>query len=101
MRRRPISREGEARETFKAMIREIMALADAMGVPFEKDYVKVNLEILSHLAPESTTSMQRDVMDGKQSEIDGLVYEVVRMGEEYHVPTPEYKKIAEKLKTTI
>lgn len=83
------------------MICEIMALADAMGVPFEKDYVKVNLEILSHLAPESTTSMQRDVMDGKQSEIDGLVYEVVRMGEEYHVPTPEYKKIAEKLKTTI
>ena len=94
-------REGEERETFKAMICEIMALADAMGVPFEKDYVKVNLEILSHLAPESTTSMQRDVMDGKQSEIDGLVYEVVRMGEEYHVPTPEYKKIAEKLKTTI
>ena len=93
--------QGEERETFKAMIREIMALADAMGVPFEKDYVKVNLEILSHLAPESTTSMQRDVMDGKQSEIDGLVYEVVRMGEEYHVPTPEYKKIAEKLKTTI
>lgn len=45
--------------------------------------------------------MQRDDMDGKQSEIDGLVYDVVRMGEEYHVPTPEYKKIAEKLKTTI
>lgn len=88
-------REGKERETFKAMIREIMALADAMGVPFEKDYVKVNLEILSHLAPESTTSMQRDVMEGKQSEIDGLVYEVVRMGERYHVNMPEYKKIAD------
>lgn len=33
------------------MIREIMVLAEAMGVPFERDYVKVNLEILSHLAP--------------------------------------------------
>ena len=80
------------------MIREIMALAEVMGVPFERDYVKVNLEILSHLAPESTTSMQRDVMEGKQSEIDGLVYEVVRMGEKYHVPMPVYKKIADELK---
>ena len=91
-------REGEEREAFKAIIREIMVLAEAMGVPFERDYVKVNLEILSHLAPESTTSMQRDVMEGKQSEIDGLVYEVVRMGEKYHVPMPVYKKIADELK---
>ena len=37
-------------------------------------------------------------MAGKQSEIDGLVYEVVRMGEEYHVPVPAYEKVAEKLR---
>ena len=89
---------GEARELFKTMIKEIAALAEAMGVPFEKDMVEVNLKILSNLAPEATTSMQRDVMAGKQSEIDGLVYEVVRMGEEYHVPVPAYKKVAEKIK---
>lgn len=50
---------------------------------------------------EATTSMQRDVMDGKASEIDGLVYEVVRMGEKYHVPVPVYAKVAEKLKEVI
>lgn len=91
-------REGEQRETFKTMIREITALAEAMGVPFERDMVEVNLKILSSLAPEATTSMQRDVMDGKDSEIDGLVYEVVRMGERYHVPVPMYAKVAEKLR---
>ena len=64
------------------MIKEIAALAEAMGVPFQKDMAEVNLKILSNLAPEATTSMQRDIMAGKQSEIDGLVYEVVRMGEE-------------------
>ena len=37
-------------------------------------------------------------MEGKRSEIDGLVYEVVRMGEKYHVPVPAYEKVAEKLK---
>lgn len=91
-------KEGEARELFKTMIREIATLAEAMGIPFQKDMVDVNLKILSNLAPEATTSMQRDIMEGKQSEIDGLVYEVVRMGEKYHVPVPAYEKVAEKLK---
>ena len=91
-------REGEQREAFKTMIREIAALAEAMGVPFERNMVEVNLNILSTLAPEATTSMQRDVMEGKDSEIDGLVYEVVRMGERYHVPVPMYAKVAEKLR---
>lgn len=94
-------REGEEREAFKTMIREIAALAEAMGVPFERDMVDVNLKILSTLAPEATTSMQRDVMEGKDSEIDGLVYEVVCMGERYHVPVPMYEKVAEKLKETL
>ena len=91
-------REGKQRDAFKTMIREIAALAEAMVVPFERDMVEVNLKILSSLAPEATTSMQRDVMEGKDSEIDGLVYEVVRMGERYHVPVPMYAKVAEKLR---
>ena len=94
-------REGKQREAFKTMIREIAALAEAMGVPFERDMVEVNLKILSSLAPEATTSMQRDVMEGKDSEIGGLVYEVVRMGERYHVPVPMYAKVAEKLRENL
>lgn len=72
-------REGEARELFKTLIREIVTLANAMGITFEEDLVERNLKILSNLPEEATTSMQRDVIEGKQSEIDGLVYEVVRM----------------------
>lgn len=90
-------REGEPREMFKGMIREITALAAAMGFPFEKDMVDVNLKILANLAPEATTSMQRDVMAGKLSEIDGLIYEVIRLGQRYHVPTPYYEKVAASL----
>ena len=90
-------KEGAPRELFCSMIREIAALADAMGVPFQKNMVEVNLHILSNLAPEATTSMQRDVMAGKPSEIDGLVYEVVRMGKLYGVPVPSYTKVANRL----
>ena len=76
-------------------------LAKAMGIPFEQDYVAINLDILSDLPPETTTSMQRDVMAHKPSELEGLVFEVVRMGQKYHVPVPMYEKVAEKLKALI
>ena len=87
-------REGEQREMFKALIREIVALSHAMGIEFEEDLVERNLKILSSLSPEATTSMQRDVIEGQRSEMDGLVYEVVRMGREYKVSMPQYEKAA-------
>ena len=91
-------REGEARELFKTLIREIVTLANAMGITFEEDLVERNLKILSNLPEEATTSMQRDVMEGKQSEIDGLVYEVVRMAKKYGREVPAYEKAAEKFR---
>ena len=87
-------REGEQREMFKALIREIVALSHAMGIEFEEDLGERNLKILASLSPEATTSMQRDVIEGKRSEMDGLVYEVVRMGREYKVSMPQYEKAA-------
>lgn len=91
-------REGEARELFKTLIREIVTLANAMGITFEEDLVERNLKILSNLPEEAMTSMQRDVMEGKQSEIDGLVYEVVRMAKKYGGEVPAYKRAAEKFR---
>lgn len=90
--------EGAPREMFKAMTREIIALAEAMDIHFERDLVRLNLDILAALSPEATTSMQRDVMAGRQSEIDGLVFEVVRLGRKYGVAVPEYEKAAKKYK---
>ena len=87
---------GEPRDTFVKLMREVEALAEAMEVPFLVDIVTTNLQILDTLNPDASTSMQRDVYAGKSSEIDGLIYEVVRMGERYGVPTPTYKMIADK-----
>ena len=77
---------------FKALITEIVALSHAMGIEFQEDLVERNLKIVEPLAPEATTSMQRDVYAGKKSEIDGLVYEIVRLGKEYGVHFRNTKK---------
>ena len=89
---------GEIRDCFAGLIREISDLADAMGIGFGEDIVPVNLKITDSSDPRVTTSMQKDVAAGRQSEVDGLIYEVVRMGERYGVKTPLYSMIAEELK---
>lgn len=89
---------GEIRECFKGLVREISDLADAMGFGFGEDIVPSNLSIIDGSDPGVTTSMQKDVAAGKQSEVDGLIYEVVRLGDHYGVDVPFYKMIAQELK---
>ncbi len=91
-----VQKEGSERQLFSDLILEITALAEAMGFPFDEDMVKVNLDILDKLSPTASTSMQRDIQKGSRSEIDGLIYEVVRLGERYNVALPKYRMVSKK-----
>ena len=91
-----VQKEGEIRSTFITLIEEINAIAKAMNISLPENIVEINLDIMDQLAPNASASMQRDIWAGKASEIDGLVYEVVRLGKKYSVPTPMYDKVAEK-----
>ena len=94
----PIQQPGEIRDCFVELVREINVLANAMGIFFEENIVERNLKILADITPDMTTSMQRDIYAGKASEIDGQIYEVVRLAEKYGVELPMYEKIASELK---
>ena len=93
-----MQKPGEARDCFAGLVQEISDLADAMGIGFGEDIVKINLEITEGLAPDMTTSLQRDVARGGASEIDGLIYEVPRLAARYGVSLPLYEKITAELK---
>lgn len=90
---------GRYREIYISLVKEIRALSDAMDVSLPEDIVEINLKIMDNLAPGATASMQRDIRDGKLSELDGLVYEVVRLGEQYRVEMPVYRKTAERFRS--
>lgn len=88
--------EGEPRELFKHLIAEIELLACAMGISFGMDIVQKNLAILDALLPTASTSMQRDLAAGGKSEIDGLLFEVLRLAKQYGICVPAYEKVAQK-----
>lgn len=96
-----IQKEGEMRNMFVSLVREIKILSDAMQVSLPDNITEINLKIMDDLVPTATASMHRDIRDGKPSEIDGLVYEVVRLGRKYHVQMPAYEAVAGKLQKMI
>lgn len=93
-----VQKPGEVRDCFASLVQEISDIADAMGIGFGEDVVKINLDITEGLAPDMTTSLQRDIARGGSSEIDGLIYEVPRLAARYGVSVPVYEKITAELK---
>lgn len=89
---------GEARDFFLKLVREIDALAAAMNIPFLVDVCKNNLAILDSVNDNATTSLHRDIDSGKNNEADGLIFEVLRLADEYNVPVPCYRLVADKIK---
>src|SRR5258708_7667482 len=78
----------EPRALAEVALREIFAVAAARGITLAPDAAERMLERIDTLPPDSTASMQRDVLEGKPSELDAQVGAVVRLGRASGVPTP-------------
>ncbi|MGE5627545.1 MAG: ketopantoate reductase family protein [Solirubrobacterales bacterium] len=86
---------GKYRDTFIELCKEIEAVGKKLGLKLDMDITADNLKIVDNNTPDTTSSMQRDIKEGKQSEIDSIVFEVVRLAEKLGVEAPAYKRIAE------
>jgi 2-dehydropantoate 2-reductase len=78
----------EVRAMTTAALEEIVAVAAARGVDLGPEAVGRTWERYDAMTPESTASLQRDVMAGRPSELDAQVGTVVRLGREHAVATP-------------
>ena len=78
----------ETRALIAQLMEEVHAVGRASGVPLGDDCVARALAFVDALAPQSTASMQRDIIDGKPSELDAIIGVLVRRGEELGVATP-------------
>lgn len=78
----------EPRALSVAAMREIIAVANARGVALDEQSVERTLARFDGLPAGSSSSLQRDVMEGKPSELDAQLGAVVRLGRAAGVPTP-------------
>ena len=80
------------------MVRETAAVGRAKGVALAEDVEENSLGFLGKLPPEMKSSMQLDLERGRRLELEWLNGEVVRLGQELGVPTPESAAVFEALK---
>jgi 2-dehydropantoate 2-reductase len=78
----------ETRELLTEAAQEVYHLGRALGIPLPDDSVAKTMETLEGITPNSTTSMQRDLVRGKPSELDALIGAVVRLAYEAGIDTP-------------
>lgn len=91
-----LQHEGEERDTFIGLSRESAQIAEKCGIIFKEDPIKYNLMVIDKLDPESTASMQKDIAKGHQSEIKGLLFDMIELGEKYDIDMPTYRKVLKK-----
>lgn len=94
----PLQHPGEERDTFIGLSRESTEIGRRMGIAYTEDPVAYNLKVIDKLDPESTASMQKDIAKGHESEIQGLLFDMIALGERLGVDMPTYRKVAEKLR---
>ena len=93
-----VQKPGRIRDTFIGLSQESAALGQKLGIEFKEDMVEYNLKVIDKLAPESTASMQKDMAKGHQSEVQGLLFDMITAAEEQGIEIPTYRMVAEKFK---
>ncbi len=83
----------ETREMLSAAMREVVALALKRGVAMDPQAAEAAIRRIDKLAPGTTASMHRDIVEGRPSELESQVGVVVRYGRESGVPTPVHSAI--------
>ena len=78
----------ETRQMLEQVMRETLAVGRAGGVALDEGYVSGTLAAIDGMAAGATASMQRDIMEGRPSELENQTGTVVRQGQERGVPTP-------------
>ena len=93
-----VQKPGKVRDTFIGLSQESAALGRKLGIEFKEDIVQYNLKVIDKLAPESTASMQKDMAKGHQSEVQGLLFDMITAAEEQGIEVLTYRMVAEKFK---
>jgi 2-dehydropantoate 2-reductase len=78
----------ETRALLEAAMREVEALARARGVRVREDAVARTLAFVDGLPAEATASMQRDLLEGRPSELEQQNGAVVRLAGAAGLPVP-------------
>ena len=87
----------ETRQMIEQAMREIIAVARTRNVIMPEETAGRAMTIIDKMPPNGTPSLQRDIIEGKPSELDAWNGVVVRLGKEGGIATPLHSFIYQSL----
>ncbi len=97
----PIDKIRESEYLFNMMrktAKEIIAVGKARNIPLTDKHLEMVFEIINSQPRGNTASTQRDIMQGKPSELENFNGYIVKQGEKFDLKTPVNRFIYECLK---
>ena len=67
---------------------EIKSIANAKGINISNDDIEFAMNMYKNSEYNTTASMQRDIMEGKPSELENFNGYIVKQGKIFGIPTP-------------
>lgn len=91
----PIREHPQTRALLLDVMREVVAVGRAHGVPLPEDYAEQRLAFADGVAPDMTSSMYHDLERGKPLEVRWLSGAVVELGREVRVEATLNRTVAD------
>ena len=83
----------ETRSLLERAAQEIVGVARALGIPVPSESVAGTMKLVDSAPPDGSSSMQRDLIAGRPSELEAQSGSVVRLGRACNFPTPVHELI--------
>ncbi|OIQ40885.1 MAG: 2-dehydropantoate 2-reductase [Bacteroidetes bacterium MedPE-SWsnd-G1] len=78
----------DTRKMFAGIIKEMLAIAKARNIDLPNDFDKTMMTFISNQPYDSTASTQRDILEGRPSELENFNGYIVKQGEKFGIETP-------------
>lgn len=78
----------ETRLLMRDLLNEIFSVSQKAGIAIKPDFIDKTIDAIDAFPYDSTSSLTRDVWEGKPSEIEYQNGAVVKLGEKYGIETP-------------
>ncbi|MBF0527965.1 MAG: ketopantoate reductase family protein [Deltaproteobacteria bacterium] len=78
----------DAQALMKTLMREVLVLAQQVGVNIGEQDINEWSAVLKTLSPKGKTSMLQDIEAGRQTEVETFAGKMVDLGKLYGIPTP-------------
>lgn len=93
-----LQKAGNERDVFIGLSEESTAIGRKLGISLPDDMLSRNLAVLDSLDPESTASLQKDLKKSNESELKGLLFDMIDIADKVGVDIPVYRMVAGKFR---